>query len=422
MRKVLATAVVLGLLATGAGAAGAAVRTDDSAVTKDQIKVGITYVDLQALKARGINLDHGDYEKSFTAVINDLNSKGGVNGRKLVPVFAGVNPTGTDPAQIACVKLTEDEKVFAAVGFFLNDGPLCYLEQHDTPVVGGTMTSEYLARAKAPWYTLEAGDQVSAQVVDALAAEGVFKKGKVGLITHSQEQPLLDNVVLPALKRNGVKVSSAIIDAPASDTVAAQAQADTIIQRFEADGIKTILAAGNSIVAAGRAVAKTADYRPRMVSTLQNTMSAYVNDKSNDLSVMENAITGNVGYNFNDPALQKCYEVVVKATGQGPIVETPPPGTPSPVTSANAACRYIALFKGLAEASGKNLTTASFGKAAQKAGSIEVPGSGSIAYDPKTHSFAQPVYLFRYDPTSRTLVRDPEPVGAKAQASGSKSG
>ena len=421
MRKVLATAVVVGLLATGAGAAGATVRADDSAVTKDQIKIGITYVDTASLKSRGINLDHGDYEKSYNAVINDLNAKGGINGRKIVPVFAPVNPIGTDPAQVACVKLTEDEKVFAAVGFFLNDGPLCYLEQHTTPVVGGTITSEYLGRAKAPWYTLEAGDTASAQVVDALAAEGVFKKGKVGVISHSQEKPLLDNVVLPALKRNGVKVTSAIIDAPASDTVAAQAQADTIIQRFESDGIKTILAAGNAIVAAGRGVAKTADYRPRLVSTLQNTMAAYVNDKSNDLSVMENAITGNVAEDFNNPELQKCYDLVEKATG-ATIIETPPPGTVSHVTSASSACRYIGLFAALATAAGKNLTTATFGKAAQKAGSINVPGYGPMAYDAKTHTFAEPVFLYRFDPATKTLVKDPEPVSTSAKGNGAKSG
>src|SRR5262249_5372058 len=197
--------------------------------------------------------------------INDLNSKGGINGRKIVPVYAPVNPIGTDPAQAACVKLTEDEKVFAVVGFFLNDAPLCYLEQHDTPVVGGTITSEYLARAKAPWSTLEAGDSATGLVVDALAQEGVFKKGKVGVISHSQEKPLLDNVVAPALKRNGVKYTSAVIDAPASDTVAAQAQADKIIQRFKSDGITTILSAGNAIDEGSRAEAEIPDYQPRMV-------------------------------------------------------------------------------------------------------------------------------------------------------------
>src|SRR5262249_34517903 len=207
-------------------------------------------------------------------------------------------------------------------------------------------------------------------------------------------------------------------DAPASDTVAAQAQADTIIQRFKSDGIKTILSAGNAIVAASRGVAKMPDYRPRMVSTSQNTMQAYINDKSSDLSVMKNAITGNVSEDFHNPELQKCYALVQQATGDT-IVETPAQGQPSPVTSASTACRYINLFAALATAAGKNLTTASFGKAAQKAGSIDIPGYGSVSYDPKTHTFALPVFLYRFDPTTNTLKKDPQAVSFKA--SGTKS-
>ena len=85
-------------------------------MTKDKIKIGVTYVDLAAVRATGIKLDHGDYEKAFQTVIDDINAKGGINGRKIVPVFAPINPIGTDPAQAACVKLTEDEKVFAVIG------------------------------------------------------------------------------------------------------------------------------------------------------------------------------------------------------------------------------------------------------------------------------------------------------------------
>ena len=82
MRKVLATAVVIGLLATGATTAGASVHADDSAVTKDEIKIGVTYVDTASLKSRGINIDHGDYETSYKAVIDDINSKGGIGGKE----------------------------------------------------------------------------------------------------------------------------------------------------------------------------------------------------------------------------------------------------------------------------------------------------------------------------------------------------
>src|SRR6476619_2664814 len=113
MRRLLAITVVLGLLAVGVSAPAAA---DDSAVTKDKIRIGVSYVDLAAVRAAGIKRDHGDYEKAFQTVIDDVNAKGGVNGRTIVPVYAPINPIGTDPAQQACVKLTEDEKVFAVIG------------------------------------------------------------------------------------------------------------------------------------------------------------------------------------------------------------------------------------------------------------------------------------------------------------------
>ena len=90
--------------------------------------------------AGAANTNHGDYEKSYQAVIDDLNKHGGINGRKVVPVIAGIDPLGTAPAQETCLKFTEDDPVFAAVGFFNADVPLCYAEKHDTPVLGGQIT------------------------------------------------------------------------------------------------------------------------------------------------------------------------------------------------------------------------------------------------------------------------------------------
>ena len=48
--------------------------------------------------------------------------------------------------------LTEDLQVFVVVGFVLDDTPLCYVDLHDTPVIGGVITQERLDRASAPWF------------------------------------------------------------------------------------------------------------------------------------------------------------------------------------------------------------------------------------------------------------------------------
>ena len=96
----------------------------------------VRHLDRGALGRAQVNLDIGNFPRMYTAIFDDLNARGGINGRKVVPVFAPINPLGTSPAQEACVKPVEDEKVFAVTGFFLGDAPLCYVEQYQTPVVG----------------------------------------------------------------------------------------------------------------------------------------------------------------------------------------------------------------------------------------------------------------------------------------------
>ncbi len=399
MRKVLAPLVVLGVVLGAVSVAGAAA----PGVSKDEIKVGVTYPDLDAIRDV-TDISHGDYKTTYNAVIDELNKKGGVDGRKVVPVFAPINPIGTAPAQEACLKLTEDEKVFATVGFFYFDAPLCYVSQHDTPILGGTMDPTYLKQAKAPWMTLDSGPEVTPRAVDALVQSGDLK-GKIGVVAvATEEKNLLDAAVLPSLKRNGIKNTVAIIDTPVSDTVAATQQAGTIAEKFKSEGIKTVLLVGASPSAFSNAL-KNSDYRPKLVGTPFSTFQGAALNKATDPALWKGSATADIAADFKDPSLQQCYGTVEKATGKT-IIERPQPGTPDYQASARAACQYISLFSQLAGAAGKDLTVAGFGKAAAKLGSVTIPGLGTIKYDPKTHTWQQPLWTYKYDPTTQQLVQD----------------
>jgi ABC-type branched-subunit amino acid transport system substrate-binding protein len=403
MRKLFTLLAVLVTVLGSAGLAWAAT----PGVSKDEIKLGIDYVDLEAIRDV-TDISHGDYETSYNAVIDDLNKKGGINGRKVVPVFAKINPLGTAPAQEACLKLTEDEKVFAAVGFFYFDSPNCYVAQHDTPILGGTMNPTYLKAAKAPWMTIETGPEVVPRAVDALAQSGALK-GKIGVVASANEKSnLLDPVVKPALKKNNIKNTVAMIDAPLTDTVLATQQAGTIAEKFKSEGIKTVLLVGSTPSVFSNAL-KNTDYRPKLVGTNFSTYQGAAINKATDPAIWEGGVTADIGTDWDDPSLQKCYRMVEKATGDT-ILQHPEPGKPDYQASASAACRYISLFSQLATAAGKNLTVDSFGKAAGKLGSVTVPGLGTIKYDPKTHTWLQPLYTYKYDPALQQLVID-EKVG-----------
>ena len=64
-------------------------------MTADAVKVGIAFPDLSALKDV-VDLDNGDYQKAYQAVVDSINAKGGIAGRKIDPVFAPINPIGAN--------------------------------------------------------------------------------------------------------------------------------------------------------------------------------------------------------------------------------------------------------------------------------------------------------------------------------------
>ncbi len=396
-------AVVVLVTCVSVGSSTAATPAASNGVSKDEIKIGITYPDLDAIRSV-TNTNHGDYEKSYEAVIDDLNKHGGINGRKVVPVFAKINPLGDVPAQEACIKLTEDEKVFAAMSFFNADAPLCFVQSHDTPILGGQTTSKNLAAAKAPWVTLESGAELGPRQIDALAKARALK-GKLGIVAIAdEEQSQLKDVVLPALKQHKLSGTTAIIDAPSSDPVANVQQASTIMERFKSDGVKTVVLVGGAVTAVVNALSKT-DYRPNLVATNARNLASTASNPATDPTVVKTAIAADSGFIFSDPALKQCFATIEKKTGNK-IVENVPQGQPQYRVSGQTACEYVALFATLAKAAGKNLTTESFGKAIDKAKTVTIPGLGTMTYDPKTHTYSLPMFIYRYDPSLKRLVAE----------------
>jgi hypothetical protein len=62
------------------------------------------------------------------------------------------------------------------------------------------------------------------------------------------------------------------------------------------------------------------------------------------------------------------------------------------------------LFDDIAKAAGKNLTVASFTKAGYALKNADIPGLGAVSFGPNQPYATGPVTIFKYDPTSETLV------------------
>src|SRR5664279_2185362 len=101
-------------------------------VTSKTIKVGVVLVDYGCVK-QFVDSIRVKQQQVYEAYISDINAKGGIAGRKIVAVYDSYCPIGSAGPLAVCTKLTDDEKVFAVIGTFVDfsgDAQTCVANQH----------------------------------------------------------------------------------------------------------------------------------------------------------------------------------------------------------------------------------------------------------------------------------------------------
>ncbi|MEI2639426.1 MAG: ABC transporter substrate-binding protein [Microthrixaceae bacterium] len=219
-------------------------------VTADTIKIGYSYLDFASLVDQGLAASgYGDQELAMQTMVDALNADGGINGRKIEVVYEPYSPLGTEDAEAVCLRLTQDDKVFAVLGGFL--GPAepanaCVVGQQETILVGGVQSPERLAEAKAPWITDRATrTRQAAILLNLLESEKMLDGAKVALVTNSDAQETHD-AVLESLEEYDIDpVDDLSLDAPIGDIPAEDAAWSALSERVRSSGADTILVAGN---------------------------------------------------------------------------------------------------------------------------------------------------------------------------------
>ena len=418
MRKVSAAAAALvtsltGIVALGATGPAGAAPAPGQGVTGGTIKVGVTYPDVAAIR-NIINVDPGDYKTAYTALFNQINAHGGLNGRKIVASYAAVNPLGTAGAATACTQLTEDQKVFAVLGFFQQPDTACYLTTHAVPIIGASLTAQQAASAKAPWYNNIISDtDLVPKEMAYFKQHGVFAGKKVAVVGTNIDQPVV-NLVNSALRAQGVHVvQTAVNSVPDTDTAAQVQEYGTIAQKFQSQGVNEVVAVGNSGNGFPAALQSTqSNYRPRIVASDYIDLDAYVTNKAGVTpSILKNAITAG-GYPpasvwYNDPTMKKCF-ATVHAAEPGAVINNPITATSStPVTwtAPETACVQVAMFAAFAKAAGKNLNNQTFAKGASSQTHLSLPGGGgTFNFSGKHNDGDGPVFVYQWSPGAKTLA------------------
>ena len=381
-------------------------------VTDDAIRVGVPYLDTAALRGV-IPIDHGDYESAYRSVIDRLNEAGGVHGRRIEPVFAPINPIDIDQAHDECQRLTSAEDVFVAMGYVDAQTLPCYLEAHDTAVIGGAMTADQRARAEAPWFTAEAGSDARAEVIRGFAESGALD-GPVAVVALSRDEAELRDNVLPLLYEFGIDPVASGIIADRSDESAdaahdaSQGSVADMASRFDQTGAQKVLTVGSAAAAWAWGAAPTS-FRPQLLLTDLMSADAYLSDPAADPSLLTGAVAGSLYEGADvtsEPAMRDCLDA---QTAAGVMTTSP---TASPTTASNGlvasatACRNVALLRAILEAAGPDLDYGSFQRAGEGLGEVAIPGyPDPFHYGEAAAADGDPaVYLFHWDPVVSTFA------------------
>ena len=218
-----------------AAAAPGAAGKNGPGVTAKEIFIGIAYTKNgdQANAAIGAAISRGDERENARAVIDQINERGGVAGRKLVPVFHAYDAqsaeTTAQQQQAACATFTEDNKVFASTASGDDALDACLAKAGVFQVTSGGIINQDAKFFRDFPSVFSVGamsqDRMMTDLVKAFGRQDYFSgwdtnlaqpaktKAKLGILsldTPTWNRPL-DKVLLPALARAGHPVETRLV-------------------------------------------------------------------------------------------------------------------------------------------------------------------------------------------------------------------
>jgi hypothetical protein len=361
-------------------------------VTASTIKLGFVIVDYDAIK-QFVDFSRGDQQAVAQVFVDHINKTGGILGRKVEPVFMKYSPIGNADALKLCTALTEDDKVFAVLGVFIDfsgDAQACLARDHETIHIGHELRQAFID--DAPPGLLLSPDITQERRIDVLMnlvkREGSLKGKTVAILADQETKGNVDDVIKPAL--DGMKVkqgSTAVLSIAGTDTSAAQAQLDSFIEKWKNEGVDALVMSGLQ-VSAKQFVEKIRAGLPKLLLLTDGPQAALEagqdetasGKKPNPYEGMLSADGLSASEQWKLPAVQACVKTYQEATGQtvvGPD-DLKPNAEGKRVEiwiAVRDFCDELSFFEQIAEKAGADLTNDSWTEAVDSFGAIKLTGS-----------------------------------------------
>lgn len=386
-------------------------------VTADTITIGHTAIDFDTLNNDfGLDLAFQDFRPQMDAIVAWYNENGGVLGRQIEVVHEVFLPVGAVTAEEACLKLTEDNEVFAILNGFSGPGAEdvneCITEVHETILVGGLPRADQAEAAAGRWVTPEMSlDRRNPAFVTLLDAAGELEAlGPVMVVgANPDEEPLVRSMA-EALREAGVEVPVETWTTTTGDEIATRAEVEVFIEAAESEGITTVALLGEGEF---RNIAFFQN-APEFTYLMGNgdRITDWQSIPPEGLSADTRVLTNNNGPSpVDDPQIAECIEVVEEATGVEVVpTEELPEGEPNYWSGTSGACQRMAVFVQIAEAAGPDLTNDSWAAALDQVPDLTVPGFEFVSLSSDKTDARDSLVLVEYDLQTLTFEPISEPV------------
>ena len=417
---VAALVVTATLVALNGRSNARAASSSTQGVTKDSIKVGIAIIDYSSIKDF-LDYNHGDQRAVAQSYVDDINAHGGINGRKIVPVFKEYPPIpGSKPDPLSlCTSWAEDDKVFAVLGVFIDftgQGILCLTREHHVIHIGHELDQPWID--ESPGGTLLTPDNTkegaAAVLVGLLADNGRLKGKTVAVMASKNGEPRATGIVVPALKQHKVKLgSTAILTLTGPETEAVRAQLDAFIEKWKTQKVDTVFLSGLDVTSKSY-VSQIKQAMPdvQLVTDADSTLEQARDEvaagtRPNPYAglISTTGLTFSERWAHKSPLLQKCVDVYEKASGKTV------PGPENEVVDADGKkvqtdvavmdfCGELSMFRTIAEKVGPDLTVKNWQKAVDGFGPIDLVSTPFASLCKGKYAANDAFRLVSFDPSA----------------------
>lgn len=372
-------------------------------ITEDTIHIGVGFWDTSVF---GFGF-FGDPDLVWSALIDAVNARGGVNGRNLEYTIAGFNPASNEQMLGACIALTEDAQVFAVLGGMRGDANYCVSEQHETIHLGSQVSAEgeALERARAPIAGFfSAGNVRESSFIAELEAIGWFD-GAQSIGVHYPGDAIADRLadeVAQAMRDLDLDLELVLnIDDLVLDEDTLESQTDIMREQARSADLDRIIIFGPAATGLITYGELDVDLAAVDSNNFTTAINAGIDPAHLDGTI---ATTDRISLASDpiDAATQQCLDDAQAAISDVRF-ERPGPGVVNNADDPNywpytvLACRDLYLFVQAAAAAGVNPTNDSFRAGIESLSNTSLPQIPFVSFAPGKYNGGDTLRLVMFD-------------------------